>query len=81
MHPAQDVGPGFLIDQQQVRLHVAVAVVSPLAAQRVVVVPRIQRQVSCQGFRDGSQDRVKSGPVPASCLPFVDALGAAGPRP
>ena len=31
-HQAQGVGAGLLVDQHQVRLHVAVMVISPLAA-------------------------------------------------
>ena len=63
-HQAQGIGSGLLVDQQEVRLHVAVAVVSPLAAQCVVVVPRLQRQVIRQGFHHRSQDRVQVGSVP-----------------
>ena len=57
----------------------AVPVISPLAAQGVVVVPRLQRPIVGQGLHDGSQDGVEVCPVPTPGLPLVVALELARP--
>ena len=55
----QGLGVGLPVNQHQVGLHVAVAVIGPFTAQRVVAVSGIQRSIVDQGVEDGSQARVQ----------------------
>ena len=45
----QRVGAVLLVDQHQVRLHVAITVIFPFAAQCMVVAPRFQGLLTSQG--------------------------------
>ena len=62
---AQGFDVGLLVDQHQVRLHVAVPVIVPLAAQRMVVVPRFEGLIVGQDPHDRYQDGIEGRPAPA----------------
>ena len=51
----QCVDVGLLVDQHQVRPHMAVTVIGPLAAQRMVVVPVLKWNILGQCFEDRYQ--------------------------
>ena len=53
----QPVAAVLLVDQHQVRLHVAITEVFPFAAQCMVMAPRFQGLVISQGDQDGNQSR------------------------
>ena len=55
----QRVGAMLPVDQHQVRLHVAITVIFPFAAQCMVVAPRFQGLVISQGDQDGNQSSVQ----------------------
>ena len=42
---SQSVGIGLLVDQHEVRLYVAIAVIPPVTGQRMVAVSRFQKPV------------------------------------
>ena len=54
---------GFLVDQHEVRADVAVAEVAPGAAQRVVVVAEIERNVVGERIHDDREPFIEVAPV------------------
>ena len=60
--------------QHQVRLHVAVAVVPPLAAQPMVVMPGFERMIVGQYLHHRDQAAIEERPMPAPRLTPVIAL-------
>ena len=76
---AQSVRIGFMVDQHQVRLHVAITVVLPVAGERMVAVSRFQRAIIGEGDEDRHQITVERWPVAAPGHTFVVAFELAGP--
>jgi hypothetical protein len=70
----QGIGVGLSVDQKQVRLDVALAIASPIAAQVMVVTPLIQRLVASQSDQNRHQIGIQCDPVPALGLPLVIAF-------
>ena len=73
-HQSQRAGVGLLVDQDQVGLDVAIAVIGPLTAQCMVVAARGERLIGGQGLDEGRETGVERGPMPALRLPLVVAL-------
>ena len=75
---AQSVGIGFMVDQHQVRLHVAIPVICPVAGERMVAVSRFQRPIIGEGDQDRHQITIESRSVAAPGHTFVVAFELAG---
>ena len=73
-HQAQRFSVRLLVNQHQIRFDVAVAMVLPLASQRMVPVTRRQRFVSQQGGQDRTNLSVQRGPVLTLAFAPVIAL-------
>ena len=65
---AERAGVGLLVDQHEIGFHVAIAVVPPLAAQPMIVMPGLQRTVVGQGLHETHQAGNEGRPVPAPGL-------------
>ena len=75
----QSVVIGFLVDQHQVGLYVAIAVIFPVARKRMVAASRLQRLIIREGDQDREQIAVERCPVAAPGHTFVVAFELAGP--
>ena len=77
-HKSQNVGIGLLIDQNEVRLHMAVTVIFPVASQGVIAVTWLQRFINQQGRQHGVKVGLECAPVPAFGLALVIPFELAG---
>lgn len=77
-HQSQCVVIGFLIDQNQVGLDVAIPVIFPIASQSMVTVSRLQGLVGKQSRQDVAKGSIKCGPVLAFGFAFVITLELSG---
>ena len=63
-------GIGLLVDEHQIRSHVAVTEVAPRAAERMVMEAWFKRGVAGKGLCDHSQSFIEVGAVRAAGLPL-----------
>ena len=71
---AQDLVVWLLVDQDQIRPHVAVAKVTPRAAQRMVVVACVEQNVVGKRVHDDREPFIEIVPVAAAGFASVVAL-------
>ena len=62
-HQRQSIRLSLLVDEDRVGLYVAVAMIRPPTAQRVIARTSRQRSIVCQRLYDGSQIGVERGSV------------------
>lgn len=58
-------GIRFAVDENQIRLDVAVSVIAPFSAERVVKVPARERRVGGEHSYNVQQDRIERLTVPS----------------